>query len=487
VPGLFDLSTGALVIHILVVSATILRVIMKRPATGVALAWLLIVAVFPGVGVVLYLMVGERRVGERRARLIERLRVDHREISDAVIDEDLASIDWSRHPPAARGMDSIGRTLVSSRTLRGSEFQLYMDTEQTLAHIARDVDASTQSVLMEFYIWNAGGSAELVVESLIAAAQRGVSCRVLVDAVGGRPWWKGPQPQRLRDAGVQVVEALPVRLLPIFGGRTDLRLHRKIVVVDGKVAWTGSMNLVDPKFFKQDAGVGEWVDAMVRIRGSAVASLAVTMIGDWILETDEPMQDVLRSAGLTEIQTLGTTDIQVIPSGPRTSADGLLQMLLAMVNAAQTELIITTPYFVPDDSLLYAVRGAASRGVRVAIVVPLKVDSIMTRHASRSFYDDMIDLGAEIYLYRDGLLHTKSITVDGAISMFGTVNIDMRSLWLNYEVSLFIYCREFARELRQLQQSYIDESNKLDPVRWKQRPYPRRLLENTMRLMSPLL
>ena len=146
-------------------------------------------------------------------------------------------------------------------------FQWFEDTQEVLHAIVRDVDAAETSVLMEFYIWNEGGAADGVLESVIRAAQRGVSCRLLIDALGARPWWRGKQPQRLRDAGVELQDALPVGIFRTFVGRTDLRVHRKIVVVDGHVAWTGSMNMVDPRFFKQDSGVGQWVDAMVRLRG----------------------------------------------------------------------------------------------------------------------------------------------------------------------------------------------------------------------------
>ena len=139
------------------------------------------------------------------------------------------------------------------------------------------------------------------------------------------------------------------------------------------------------------------------------------------------------------------------------------------------------------NELLRAIRGAACRGVRVSLIVPEKVDSFLTRYASRSYYDDLLDVGVEIYLFRNGLLHTKSIMVDGAMSMFGTVNLDMRSFWLNYEVALFVYEPEFAMELRSLQQTYIKDSDRLDFSTWKNRSFKERFLENTMRLVSPLL
>ena len=480
-------STVLTATHALIVIAIAVRVIMRRPDTGVALAWLLIVVMLPFAGAVVYLLIGERRISHRRARGIATLRTDYGKISEAAVREGLMDVDWSRHVPAARGMDRLGRKTARFSTVRGSSFQTFSDTQEMLQTIARDVDGAKTSVLMEFYIWNEGGTADEVLEAVIRAAGRGVSCRVLVDALGARPWWKGDQPQRLREAGVEVRPALPVGFLRTFVGRTDLRLHRKIVVVDGEVAWTGSMNLVDPRVFKQGAGVGQWVDAMVRLEGAVVAPLAATMIGDWALETGESIHDLVRSAGLHLVKPDGPADIQVIASGPGETGDGLLQMLLALINAAQDELVLTTPYLVPDDSMIFALRGAAGRGVKVSVIVPERVDSFLTRYASRSYYDELLSIGVEIYLYRKGLLHTKSIMVDGAMSMFGTANLDMRSLWLNYEVALFVYEPEFAKTLRALQQTYIDDADRLDPAQWSARSFRERFLENALRLASPLL
>ncbi|MBX3438225.1 MAG: cardiolipin synthase, partial [Planctomycetaceae bacterium] len=204
-------------------------------------------------------------------------------------------------------------------------------------------------------------------------------------------------------------------------------------------------------------------------------------------ETRESLEEIVKCAGLTFVQPQGTEDGQVVPSGPVETDDGLLQMLLALVNAAHEDLVLTTPYFVPDESLLRAIRGAAARGVTVHLIVPEKVDSLLTRYASRSYYDDLMDAGVQIHLYRNGLLHTKSITADRCLSMFGTANLDMRSLWLNYEVSLFIYGETFGAHLHALQQSYMHDSDLLDPAVWQNRTFHERLLENILRLMSPVL
>ena len=271
--------------------------------------------------------------------------------------------------------------------------------------------------------------------------------------------------------------------------RGDLRLHRKIAVFDAKIAYTGSMNLVDPRFFKEDAGVGEWVDAMVRIEGPAVEPLLGTLLSDLQLETGEDVDQLVDSSGIDRLAPVGETDVLVFPSGPGRGKlqGGILQMLVRQIYWAREEIIITTPYFVPDASMLLALRSAASQGVRVVLIVPKKVDSILVRYASRSYFSDLMETGVEIQQFTGGLLHTKSMLVDGRVAMFGTVNLDMRSLWLNYEVSLFLYDEGFGETLRELQLGYLNDCDRVDPEAWLARPAPVRFVENAYRLFSPLL
>lgn len=475
------------VFHLVVMIGFSLRVVMQRPPTGVALAWLFLLAVFPYVGPIAYLLVGEKRISPGRRVRLARLRETYGRLSEILGDRKFTQIDWSEHEIEAREMDELGRVLVGLPTVSGSQGELFSETEEILKMIAADVGNAKRSVLMEFYIWNEGGLADKVLEEVIAAAERGVDCRLLIDGLGAATWWKGDQPERLRRAGVKLEKALPVGFIRMLVGRNDVRLHRKIVIIDGLLAWTGSMNMVDPRYFKQDANVGEWVDAMLRVEGGVVAPLALTMIGDWTLETGEEVREVALKVGFDDVVHKGDGDAQIVPSGPGQTEDGLLQMLLAVVNSAREELVLTTPYFVPDDSLLRAIRGASARGVEVSMIVPEKVDSRLTRYASRSFFDDLMGCGVNIYLYRKGLLHTKSITADRRISMFGTVNLDMRSLWINYEVAAFVYGKRFGAALHDLQQSYINDSDRLDPAEWAKRSTWQRFLENACRLSSPML
>lgn len=218
-----------------------------------------------------------------------------------------------------------------------------------------------------------------------------------------------------------------------------------------------------------------------------VAPLGAAVLGDWMLETGTPLTELAESAGLRHVRPRGSVDIQVVPSGPGETGDGMLQMLLTLINSAHEELVLTTPYLVPDDSMVRALRGAAGRGVEVSIIIPERVDSVLTRHASRSYFDDLLDAGVEIFLYRKGLLHTKSIVADRRLSMFGSVNLDMRSLWINYEIALFVFDSAFSESLRVLQRTYLSDSRPLDPGAWAARPFRQRFLENTVRLVSPIL
>jgi cardiolipin synthase len=475
-----------ILLHGALMAGVILRVLLRRPARGVALAWLMLAMALPYLGAILYFLIGEQRIPKRRVERLEKMRSDFRRLAAPHVERHRVPDDAVQSHDS-RALQRAGLSFFGVPPIAGNSLALSSDTLEMLPRIAADIDAAQRSVLMEFYIWSEGGLTAGVRDALIRAAGRGVECLVLIDAMGAGNWWRSNDPDTLRAAGVKLRQALPVGLLYGLAARTDLRLHRKIVVIDGAVAWTGSMNMVDPRYFKQDAGVGEWVDAMARIEGPVAGLLAAVMMGDWIAELGDDLDQVVQDTRLTVADPQGDVPVQVLASGPGESGEGLLQVMLALINAADREVIITTPYFVPEDQLVTALRGAAARGVKVVIVLPKRIDSIMVRYASRSFFDEILEMGGEIREFRNGLLHTKSIVIDGAVAMFGTANFDMRSLWLNYEVSLLVYGGSFIAELRQLQSAYIEASDKVSLVPWPERPLLERLRESALRLLSPLL
>jgi cardiolipin synthase len=283
----------------------------------------------------------------------------------------------------------------------------------------------------------------------------------------------------------------------VFFSRIDIRNHRKLVIIDGKTAFTGSQNMVDPAVFKKEAGVGKWVDVMVKVEGPVVESLAGTFISDWILETSEEqlkpislLQDIdaVRTTGdMHPRPLLGESAVQLVPSGPGLVPDAIHSLLLTTIYAARNELVMTTPYFIPDEPLLAALIAAAQRGVTVKIIVPQKNDSILVKYASRARYEELASSGVQIYLFHGGLLHSKTITVDGDFSLFGSVNLDMRSFWLNFEATLFIYCKTFTEQLLDVQRSYLDQSVPLDLGAFSSRNAFEKFKENVLLLVSPLL
>jgi len=463
-----------------------LRIIMRRRAIGETFAWLMIVLVLPFAGAVLYLIFGELRLGNRRAdwarkihepyqQWLMNLQRRHREIA------------WALLGVECEPLSRLTEALFGVPALPGNQLQLLSDWQDVLAAIREDIDSAQRTCHLEFYIWHAGGDADEVVEALIRAAGRGVICRVLLDAAGSRDFLRGRQARRLREAAVHLQEALPVGLVRMLFYRLDLRLHRKIVVIDGEVGYTGSLNLLDPRCFKQHAGVGQWIDAMVRIEGPVVESLAITFLEDWELETDEGVEQLRATGDVHELAELGDAVAQAIPSGPAFEYRAVEDVLLMTIYLARSELILTSPYFVPEDKLATALATAARRGVDVTLIIPARNDSLLVRYASQAYQGDLLAAGVNIALFDDGLLHTKSVTVDGEFSLFGSLNLDQRSLHLNFEFTLAVYDAAFTEELRQLQHSYVEHSRLLDLEKWQSRPRRARLKENVMRLLSPLL
>jgi cardiolipin synthase A/B len=481
-PGL--LSTVALAAHILLVAGIAVRILSRHLPVGTTLAWLIVLFVLPILGPALYLFIGENRLGRKRA---DRWRVIHdlyREWQAGL--KQRAEIDWSRLHPRAESLASHGESITGFAALQGHELELLPGWDSFVDALIVDIEAAQRTCHLEFYIWDSAGRVGEIYTALARAAARGVICRVLVDDVGSGPFLKSREAEGLGKVGVKVVSSLPVGLLRMLFVRMDLRNHRKIVVIDGEIGYTGSMNLVDPEHFKATAGLGRWVDAMVRLRGPAVEVLNGAFLEDWELETDEGMA-ILETADVHSVPEQGNAVVQVVPSGPGLNRASIHQLLLSLLYSAERELVLTTPYFVPDESIMIALASASRRGVTVILNVPERLDSVLARYAGAACFDELLAAGVRIARYEPDLLHTKAITVDGRIAVIGSVNIDMRSLWLNFEISLFIYDPAAAARVRALQESYLAESVDVHPKAWQGRPLPERVAEGVLRLLGPML
>lgn len=461
------------------------RVIMKRRSVGATLAWISVMLLVPYFGVGVYLLMGEMRLGKRRESRIREL-INPYKTWIAALSEGY-ELDWENAPEAAKSLNRLALQTEGTPTLPGNQLELLDDCEGVLHAMIEDIKRAEETLYMEFYIWHNGGVADDVLNAVVDARNRGVIVRILLDSVGSDAFLKSENCARARKAGVEIVEALPAGVFRALFRRQDLRLHRKIVLIDGHIAYTGSLNLVDARFFKQDAGVGQWIDMMVRVQGPAVEVLATTFLADWDIETGGRQVDLNEDTGVKRQPANGSAMVQVVPSGPGFYPDAIYQLLLSTIYSAREELIITTPYFVPDDALHAALRTAAARGVQVTVVLPARNDSWLVRYASRSHYDSLLASGVRIMRFTGGLLHAKTISVDREFCLVGSVNFDMRSVWLNHEVTLFVYNHRFTDQMRYCQRQYIQQSEELTAEEWAQRPGRQRVLENIVRLASPLL
>ena len=469
----------------LLIASVTLRILMKRRAVPSAMAWLLIIYILPLVGIIAYLSFGELHLGKRRA---ERAKAMWPSTAHWLADlKSCKSIFATGNSEVATPLFQLCERRQGIAGVKGNQLQLLTTSDDTLKALIRDIELARSNIEMVFYIWQPGGLADQVAESLMAAARRGVHCRLLLDSAGSVTFFRSPYPAMMRNAGVEVVEALKVNLMRVFLRRMDLRQHRKVVLIDNFIAYTGSMNLVDPRFFKQDAGVGQWIDVMARMEGPVATTMGIIFSCDWEVETGKrilPPEPEYHSLPFEEES--GHT-IQVIASGPGFPDELIHQALLTSVYSAREQLIMTTPYFVPSDDLLHAICTAAQRGVDVSIIVPKKNDSMLVGWASRSFFTELLEAGVKIYQFEGGLLHTKSVLVDGQLSLVGTVNLDMRSLWLNFEITLVIDDDGFGADLACVQDDYIARSTLLDHAEWLKRPLWQRVVERLFYFFSPLL
>ncbi len=463
-----------------------IRIIMRRASVPVSLAWLLIVLFMPFIGFAVYLLIGENRLGRRRVRRFNELAQG--------IDAQATSmwrhhhVEWQPEEDFYRHAAKLGAAVSGLPPLTGNSLDLISDSGEMLDRLIADIDAARDHCHLLYFIWMEGGRGAEVAQALIRAAGRGVECRVLVDAVGSKGFLRSAEARALRQAGVRVVAALPVNPLRMLLARIDLRNHRKLAVIDGRVGYTGSQNITDDTFkFNPRRGIGPWIDASIRLDGPAAHALQVVFLRDWMLDSGERFETLERYFPQEVLRTETGSVLHVIPSGPGAPIDAVQQTFLSTIYTAREEIIITTPYFVPDEASKAALCMAAMRGVEVTIVVPERLDAPVVAAASRAHYLDLLDAGVRIFHYRGGLLHSKTMTADRKLAIIGSANLDMRSFWLNFEITLFIYDDDFSSLVRFMQVDYLNRAHLIHRDRWAQRRLLHRFLDNCAQLFSPLL
>jgi cardiolipin synthase len=463
-----------------------LGVVLRRQfSPGTSLAWLGIVFLHPYIGLALYLLVGESRLGPRRA-------ARHREIvarfRDPARNEERRA--HQTHPTSAppyQPMIAQAEKISGLPVLSGNRVEFLPDALEFRQRLKADIAAATKSVHLLYYIFACDSTACDIADTVIDASRRGVKCRILADAMASRHFFRhSGVARRLMAAGVEVAAALPVTPIRRRFARMDLRNHRKLSIIDDRIAYNGSHNLINPDYGGRRGN--PWVDVTGRFTGPIVGELASVFAEDWEFETGHeieiPYPDTENSAANS---AAGDFAGQVVPTGPTFPDATYRRLLLAAIQSSRQRLILTTPYFVPDEPTMISLMMAADRGVDVKLIVPQTPDHLFAAAAGRAHFNALLNAGVEIHLYQPGLLHSKTTTVDDAFVLFGSANLDVRSFGLNFELSTLLYGPEVTDRLRNIQRDYLKASRKLELTEWDQRPLAKTYADRAISLLSPLL
>ena len=470
-------AAGALLVAEL---AILIRAILRPHREPAArLAWVLIIVAAPIIGIVAYLLLGETRVRRRElGRAIDsrlpRPPAGHLATSQLVNSNHYAPF------ALARTINQLGPTTAHSATLS-------TDSNSAIEEMIADIEAAKKTVHLCTYIWLEDHNGIKMKDALVRAAKRGVAVRALADALGSRRFIRSRHWSDLQECGADIRVALPVGnpLWTVLRGRLDLRNHRKSLVVDSRIAWCGSQNLADPEF-RIKPRFAPWVDIMTRWVGPVAHDWEFLFVSDWIGEGGDDISACLRGFP-RQPRSNGRIIAQVIGSGPTLKFDALPTCIAELIHSAREELIVTTPYFMPDEQLFYALISAARRGVRTVLVFPKRNDSRIVGAASQSYYADLISAGAQIFEFRPGLLHAKTMVVDGAVGLIGSANLDRRSFELNFESNILFADAQFAAVLRARQNVFIDQSDAVTEADVEHSSVGARLWQNALAMLSPIL
>ena len=469
------------VLHLLVILRALL-VDGRDPMSRAA--WVLALLLLPGVGVGVYLLVGEpwlaRRLRRRSVAILDSLAREARPGSEA------AAATPNAIPERFRAAFRLCEALAHSPTVDGNAARLATDSNAAIAEMVTAMDAATSTLHVSFYIWLADTNGLKVVEALCRAARRGVTCRVIADGIGSRQLVRSGHWRAMSDAGVRLQSALPIARGPLvfLGNRVDLRNHRKIVVIDDRLTFCGSQNCADPEF-RIKARFAPWVDIMLSFEGPVVRQNQFLFASDWMAETGEDLTAVLTAEPPGAVP--GGFPAIAFGTGPNSPKGAMSDVFVALLGSAEREVVISTPYFVPDAPLLAALIACARRGVETSLILPARNDSWMVSAISRAYYPDLLAAGIRVFEFRGGLLHAKTLVSDRAAALIGSANMDRRSIDLNFENNILLHSDTVASAIRDRQTDYLRAATEVLPDRVRRRSMPRRLWENTLTMFSPVM
>lgn len=454
-------------------------VLLARPKQPVStVAWIMAIVNLPFVGPLLFLVFGINRVERRAARKQQATSIIHRSLPELT---QYQLIPGEAQDPRQVRLMRLATRVAETAPMHGNRIEVLDDTIRTLAYIEEAIRSAKRTLHLEYYIWQPDKTGTRIRDLLIQKAREGVAVRFLYDGIGSlRLSRRFLQP--MRDAGIQVASFLPGANLHERWS-INLRSHRKIVIVDGLIGFTGGMNIGD-EYIGKDPNLGFWRDTHLRLYGPVVLQLQQVFAEDWFYATGE---ELTQPENFPPPNETGTVVAQVVAGEPAGDSHSFHAILFAAINEAREQLLLTTSYFVPTEPLVAALEAAALRGVRVRLMLPAKSDHPSTVFAAHSYYELLLRSGVEIYEYGRGLMHAKTLAVDDDWSMIGSPNFDARSLLLNFEIAVITYDSRTTLELVEQFQKDLKYAKRVELEPWLKRSAIERLPESICRLFAPVL
>ena len=475
--GLFESVFSAIVslLFLLAVVATIVVIVMDNRNPYKTLAWVLVLVFLPVAGLALYYFFGQ---DTRREKLISKKgfkRLTKYPMMEFQMQESFKVSEEKQHQ-LIRFFQRVNLALP----FEGNSMKIFQDGSSMLQALLATINSAKHHIHVEFYIFEDDAVGCLVKDALIEKAREGVEIRVLYDDVG---CWKVPHRfyDEMREAGIEVRGFLKVRF-PRFTSKVNYRNHRKLVVVDGRIGFVGGMNLAE-RYLK---GVpwGIWKDIMMQVEGKAVYGLQMAFLTDWYA-TDHSL--ITSSSYFPQMEDKGTSLMQIVTSDPVGEWKDIMQGLLIAITSAQKYVYIQSPYLLPTEPILLALKTAAAAGVDVRIMIPEKSDSRMVHWGTMSYLQELMEAGIKIYMYQKGFLHSKLIVCDDCLSSVGSTNMDFRSFEHNFEINAFMYDKTSALMLKDIFLSDQKDAKLLHLKEWRMRPWSQKVKESVIRLFAPLL
>ncbi|WP_144182843.1 cardiolipin synthase [Elioraea rosea] len=470
-------------IHILLQLVCIGRVLlrpMRNPSTRIA--WIVVILAIPFLGLLAYALLGEITIGQSRLRRMLGVIASLPDPADAPGYDAVRSVEI---PARHEALFVAGRSLSGYDPVGGNRAEIMPDTNGMIDRVVADIDAATDHAHLLFYAWLDDRNGRRVASALARAARRGVACRVMVDDLGSWGITESGLWSEMEAAGVKLGVSLPLGnpLLRLAKGRIDLRNHRKVIVIDDRITYCGSQNCADPEFGGTPP-CALWVDTMMRFEGPIARQCQHLFAGDWMTFVKEDISEMLTRP----LQpSRGDVTAQLVAAGPGLRHATMPEMFQSLMYAARRELIISTPYYVPDEPLQSALCAAGWRGIDVTIILPAESDHWVVAAAGRSHYQELLQAGVKVREFTEGMLHAKTLTLDGEVGLIGSANLDRRSFDLNFENNILFTAPAAAGALREQQLRFIGCSRAVTADHVAEWPAWRRLGYNAVSLLNPLL